>query len=403
MAEDWFADVRKYADGADENVVRKIVTYLGIALRNRDSSLVSFSDPEELGRVRERFLRKKLALTDSDDVLNASLDWVKELMSGDRTKNRVTVYYLLAHYFGKLDLFGGQAGTSAASLGRGAGLAGAASLAGIGAAGAVNDDTQTDSAAATKPAAPSDPIRTEATNPHSMSSKVPESAAAAASVSSAAPASPQASYEAPPASDTAKPQRPTYAGDFDDGDERSGWPKWLTWLLIALAVIALFFLLKSCMADRQAATTDVAGAEPAASADTTANAATAEVQGGEAAAVPTGAGVVSGVLDNKPMLTIYFESGQAGVSNDMGAAASTLKSYLDANPGAKLAVSGYNDPSGNAALNAELSKTRAQAVAAALVAAGIPEGSVELVKPADTTSGSVTPEQARRVEVTVRS
>ncbi len=36
-------------------------------------------------------------------------------------------------------------------------------------------------------------------------------------------------------------------------------------------------------------------------------------------------------------------------------------------------MSGYNDPSGNAAFNAKLSKKRAQAVAAALKTAGIPE------------------------------
>lgn len=137
MAEDWLADVRKYASGADENVVGAIVKHLGIALRNRDSSLVSFSDPVEVGRVREGFLRKKLALTGSDDALNAGLDWVKGLMSGDRTKNRVTVYYLLAHYFGKLDLFGGAAGTSAASLvGSGTSSPGVATIAGLGVAGA---------------------------------------------------------------------------------------------------------------------------------------------------------------------------------------------------------------------------------------------------------------------------
>ena len=101
------------------------------------------------------------------------------------------------------------------------------------------------------------------------------------------------------------------------------------------------------------------------------------------------------------MLSVYFASGQSAVSNDFAKAAGTLKDYRNANPGTKLAVSGFNDPSGNAALNAELSKKRAQAVAAALTGAGIPQGAVQLVKPADTTTVSVTPDQARRVEVTV--
>ena len=49
---DYLADVKKYDAGASAEVVEKIVKHLGIALRNRDSSLVSCTDPEELKRVR---------------------------------------------------------------------------------------------------------------------------------------------------------------------------------------------------------------------------------------------------------------------------------------------------------------------------------------------------------------
>ena len=35
MAEDWLADVRKYVADADENVVKAIIRYCGIALQNR--------------------------------------------------------------------------------------------------------------------------------------------------------------------------------------------------------------------------------------------------------------------------------------------------------------------------------------------------------------------------------
>ena len=60
MAVDWAEDVRKYAPDADEGVIAGIVRYCGIALRNRDSALVSFSDPAEVARVRTNFLKKKL-------------------------------------------------------------------------------------------------------------------------------------------------------------------------------------------------------------------------------------------------------------------------------------------------------------------------------------------------------
>jgi hypothetical protein len=105
MAEDWFADVRKYAPGADPDHVAGIVRYCGIALRKRDSALVSFSSPEETARVRQNFLRKKLALSDPDSVLDEAIAAVGERMKADRTKNRVTVYYLLADRFGRLDDF----------------------------------------------------------------------------------------------------------------------------------------------------------------------------------------------------------------------------------------------------------------------------------------------------------
>ena len=50
-------------------------------------------------------MRKKLNLTDADDVLDAALKDIVEVMKGDRAKSRVTFYYLLAEKYGKLDDF----------------------------------------------------------------------------------------------------------------------------------------------------------------------------------------------------------------------------------------------------------------------------------------------------------
>lgn len=105
MPTDWAADVRKYAPDADDAAIKGVVRHCGIALQKRDSSLVSFSDKKELDRVRDGFMKKKLALTGSDAELDASLAEVGATLKGDRTKNRVTVYYLLADKHGKLDLF----------------------------------------------------------------------------------------------------------------------------------------------------------------------------------------------------------------------------------------------------------------------------------------------------------
>ena len=98
---DYIGDVRKYDAGADPEIVNKIVKHLGIALRNRDSSLVSCSDPKELDRVRTSWIGKKLGITDEAKA-NAAIQKVCEELSADRTKSRVTFYYLTARHLGKL-------------------------------------------------------------------------------------------------------------------------------------------------------------------------------------------------------------------------------------------------------------------------------------------------------------
>ena len=103
---DYATDVKKYAPGADDKVIAAIVKHLGIALRNRDSSLVSCSDKEELDRVREGWCKKKLALT-GDKEIDAAIKTVCEKMKADKTKSRVTFYYLVAEHYKKLGMFGG--------------------------------------------------------------------------------------------------------------------------------------------------------------------------------------------------------------------------------------------------------------------------------------------------------
>ncbi len=98
---DYLADVQRYDAKADAEIVKKIVKHLGIALRNRDSSLVSCSDPKELGRVREKWCGKKLGQTD-DAKCDTIIAKVCETMKGDRNKNRVTFYYLVAQHLGQL-------------------------------------------------------------------------------------------------------------------------------------------------------------------------------------------------------------------------------------------------------------------------------------------------------------
>ena len=101
--EKYIENIKKYTSPVNEEAVAGIVRHCGIALRNRDSSLVAGTDPEELKRVRESWLKRKLALTESDADLDKAIHAVMEKMKAERAKGRVTVYYLLAEHFNKLD------------------------------------------------------------------------------------------------------------------------------------------------------------------------------------------------------------------------------------------------------------------------------------------------------------
>lgn len=97
---DYLADVRKYDSGASAEAVEKIVKHLGIALRNRDSSLVAASDPKELERVRDSWGVKKLGADAART--DAAIAAAAKTMHADHTKSRVTFYYLVAKELGKL-------------------------------------------------------------------------------------------------------------------------------------------------------------------------------------------------------------------------------------------------------------------------------------------------------------
>lgn len=106
MTHDWAADVKKYAPGANADHIKGIVKHCGIALQKRDSSFVACGDKAERDRVRDGFMKKKLALMQSDAELDKAVMDVCQKMKGDHDKSRVAFYYLLAEKYDKLSLFG---------------------------------------------------------------------------------------------------------------------------------------------------------------------------------------------------------------------------------------------------------------------------------------------------------
>jgi hypothetical protein len=107
MTTKYLDDIKRYQPDVNEKAVGSIVKHLGIALKSADASLVSCSSKDELTRVRESWLKKKLALTDDDAALDKAIAEVCATMKGDAKKNRVTFYYLLAEKYGKLPVLGG--------------------------------------------------------------------------------------------------------------------------------------------------------------------------------------------------------------------------------------------------------------------------------------------------------
>lgn len=351
MAEDWAADVKRYDADAPEGVISGIVRYCGIALQKRDSSLVSFMDPAETGRVRENFLKKKLGLTHTDAELDAAIADVGERMKGDNFKNRVTVYYLLTRLFGQETVFDkdfvARAGVGAAGLG-------AAGAAAVGLAN-LNQTREVDRVATVSP----DPTPIDTT--------------------------------------------PQYVAAEPVEEEREGGGGWLWWLLGLLLLGLLLWWLFTRNTPEAETTVAPVATETVAVTETAGDTVDFTVAPGEGTiAIPEGAGVTSELRSGKPVVKVYFDTAKTDVAPAFGPAASALKAWLDANPGTSLAISGFNDPTGNAAANAELAKKRAGAVQAGLLAAGIAEARTELVKPADATDKDTNLSAARRVEVVVR-
>ncbi len=167
-------------------------------------------------------------------------------------------------------------------------------------------------------------------------------------------------------------------------EKKSSIWRWLLPLLIALAAL---WLLSRCMGQKEQVTEVIETVPAPAVEQAPAPAPMPEATPAPAAAVPAA--------------NFYFEVDKFELPVAREGSIEAVATYVMANPTSMVVVSGYHDPTGDAAHNEELAKQRAQAVKAALMAAGVTEAQIEMVKPVVTT-GSGDLAEARRVEVTVR-
>ena len=99
------------------------------------------------------------------------------------------------------------------------------------------------------------------------------------------------------------------------------------------------------------------------------------------------------------VVKFYFASGKADLA--AGASEALADMVKAGKEGRTLVISGFHDATGSAEKNAELAKQRALAVRDAVMAAGVPEGHIELKKP-EQVNASGSNAEARRVEITIQ-
>ncbi|WP_322786885.1 efflux RND transporter periplasmic adaptor subunit [Paraburkholderia acidipaludis] len=100
------------------------------------------------------------------------------------------------------------------------------------------------------------------------------------------------------------------------------------------------------------------------------------------------------------LTSLYFALGSASLDARSAEALAAVAKRLAASPGARVAVSGYTDPSGSLAENERLAKARAATVRAALIVAGVENARIEMRKPAQIVANDA-PDKSRRVDVTL--
>ena len=105
--------IAKYADdlknkcgmAPDMDLLTKVTIGCGPAIYNDDASTVAASDTEELNRIRENFLMKKLGLPDNDSLMGGIQEVIRIYGRENRNKYRAVVYYMLVKHFGKEALY----------------------------------------------------------------------------------------------------------------------------------------------------------------------------------------------------------------------------------------------------------------------------------------------------------
>ena len=101
--------IAKYADDLknkcgmtpDMDLLTKVTIGCGPSIYNDDASTVAASDGDELRRIEENFLMKKLGLPAGDSLMGGIQSAIETYGRSNRNKYRAVLYYMLVKHFGK--------------------------------------------------------------------------------------------------------------------------------------------------------------------------------------------------------------------------------------------------------------------------------------------------------------
>lgn len=106
--------IEKYAQDLKEKVgvtpdmelLKKVTIGCGPSIYDADAETIAASDKEEIERVKNNYLIKKLGLPDGPELMTAINQVIEKYGQSNRNKYRVVVYYLLCTHFGKEAVYG---------------------------------------------------------------------------------------------------------------------------------------------------------------------------------------------------------------------------------------------------------------------------------------------------------
>ena len=90
----------------DMALLTKVTIGCGPSIYDKDAATVAASQPTELETVKQKYLIKKLGLTDGPALDQAIQAVIETYGKSERNKYRAVMYYMLCKHFGKEAVYG---------------------------------------------------------------------------------------------------------------------------------------------------------------------------------------------------------------------------------------------------------------------------------------------------------